>query len=792
MARDQHGHELPPANTSQRYGQEIRLPDFLQNLMPEETPPPVEPPPRKLKKAEFAQVLHENPQIPDEPDDSYLSRIMDTAIPMALRILPAIGGSIVGGLGGSIPGLIAGGAAGSGFGEGLAQAYETSRGLREDFNPQQVAMQSFLGGIPLGAGKIASTGRLAAQSGLLGGGSTIGTSLAETGEMPSVPQFLMGTGLGTVMGAGAGKLAQRPMRNLAAGDPPLQGMLDFEDVTGAMPSSLRRGVEPQYAVPPQQQGLNVSPQPKPTYRPVDETMLGDIRGQQLVDDVSPAPIPRDKRQGDLVDIETGQRVPGLMNEPRPTATASKDINEGIDQFANISGKDAKQISDARRAAGVGGYDPKGKRWNVVAADFNDSPLQQQAFTQGFNSLARRGVEGMLWYTSVAEGAGNVFGTQSKYSKFLIDMFAATSPNTDVRENAIRALKLTARTHASPESGIGPPGLRMGRLSAESDEPTIAIQRAYENFMSDPANRQALSSGDARKINDFQEALMNELYQKQGLSPQQISTRSTTGMNEPVIDRHMMAMFGFDPGDQSAINKVYTGNAKTREEMGEFWRKHFTDDDGMFHEDLWKKYTRRALNAKGSGVKQRTTFQVQVTNQQGKKVWQTQQDKTGPLVADGTKTNKDRFRVMRDNIDGTEREYELDRIGTAYDLIAGDIEMKARTAARKIMIKDHKGEDALLFDVIGRDLGFHEYQSMVWNGFRSESQKAKIGSPELFPGKFFEEMSGDPQLPFTPRIEEAQRGLKRVPMSPEGERYGLRFTGSVPEDQKIMKETMNST
>jgi len=259
MARDKHGHELPAANTTQRYGQEIRLPDFIQNMMPEETPPSTEVP--QLNKAEFAQVLHENPQMPQEPDDSYLSRIMDTAIPMALRILPAIGGSIIGGLGGSIPGLMAGGAAGSGFGEGLAQAYETSRGLREDFNPQQVAMQSFLGGIPLGAGKIASTGRLAAQSGLLGGGSTIGTSLAETGEMPSVPEFLMGTGLGTVMGAGAGKLAQRPMRNVAAGDPPFQGMMDFEDVTGAMPSPLRRGIEPQYAVDPQQQGLNVQTSP---------------------------------------------------------------------------------------------------------------------------------------------------------------------------------------------------------------------------------------------------------------------------------------------------------------------------------------------------------------------------------------------------------------------------------------------------------------------------------------------------------------------------------------------------
>ena len=139
----------------------------------------------------------------------------EQAIPMGLRIGGAIGGGVVGAVGGPA-GVIAGGAAGAGLGEAAAQRYEQGTGQRESYNLPQIGVQAVLGSIPMGrafgsTGLRVMAGR-GAQGGIMGAGATAATSLAETGELPSLRDVAVGTGLGTVLGGGMGAGEARAFR----------------------------------------------------------------------------------------------------------------------------------------------------------------------------------------------------------------------------------------------------------------------------------------------------------------------------------------------------------------------------------------------------------------------------------------------------------------------------------------------------------------------------------------------------------------------------------------------------
>jgi len=150
-------------------------------------------------------------QQPSEP--SWTER----AIPLGMRI----GGAVVGGVAGGAMtlnplGVIAGGAAGAGLGEAAAQRYEHGTGQRESYNLPQIGMQTALGGIPMGRA-LGSTGLRVmagrgAQGGLMGGGATVATSLAETGELPSLREVGVGAGLGVGLGGGLGAIEARAFR----------------------------------------------------------------------------------------------------------------------------------------------------------------------------------------------------------------------------------------------------------------------------------------------------------------------------------------------------------------------------------------------------------------------------------------------------------------------------------------------------------------------------------------------------------------------------------------------------
>jgi hypothetical protein len=99
---------------------------------------------------------------------------------------------------GGLPGAIAGG-----IGEGLAQTVEP----RESYNLKQIGAQSALGAIPFG--RAASLTRGALKGGALGAAGTVGTELAETGELPSAQRTLFGAGLGALGGGVTGKLGTK-------------------------------------------------------------------------------------------------------------------------------------------------------------------------------------------------------------------------------------------------------------------------------------------------------------------------------------------------------------------------------------------------------------------------------------------------------------------------------------------------------------------------------------------------------------------------------------------------------
>lgn len=154
------------------------------------------------------------PEYQDKVDLSGDPTFGDSLITGGLRVGGAITGGVLG-LGGGPVGAAAGGALGSAAGEGLAEVYEKVRGLRSEMNPLQIAVQGGLGAIPVpGVGPGASIAKAALGHGLQGAGlgaaSTVATSLAEDGQLPSLGQVATAAGAGGLLGGGIGAFAARP------------------------------------------------------------------------------------------------------------------------------------------------------------------------------------------------------------------------------------------------------------------------------------------------------------------------------------------------------------------------------------------------------------------------------------------------------------------------------------------------------------------------------------------------------------------------------------------------------
>jgi len=175
--------------------------DWFAKNRPEPTPPP-------------APVKRVNTSTEPTTLDKWVSG--------GLRTIPAVVGGVVGGTAtgaatmgvGTLAGGSIGGAAGAGIGEGLAEWYEKVRGIRKEFNPAQVAVQTGVGAIPFlgkfpGAGATWGqigkyAGRAALEGGVVNAAATVPTQLAETGELPSLPQVGEAGVMGGVMGGALG------------------------------------------------------------------------------------------------------------------------------------------------------------------------------------------------------------------------------------------------------------------------------------------------------------------------------------------------------------------------------------------------------------------------------------------------------------------------------------------------------------------------------------------------------------------------------------------------------------
>lgn len=146
---------------------------------------------------------------------------LDRIITTGLRVGGAIGGGIVGGamgagsggvslpVVGAIPGAVAGasagGAVGSGLGETGAEWYEKATGLRGEMSPGAIAWETGLGAVTPAARGVTVAGRMAHQAAVgsgLGGVGTVGRSLIEQGELPTLRDTALNMGIGAVVGGG--------------------------------------------------------------------------------------------------------------------------------------------------------------------------------------------------------------------------------------------------------------------------------------------------------------------------------------------------------------------------------------------------------------------------------------------------------------------------------------------------------------------------------------------------------------------------------------------------------------
>lgn len=171
--------------------------------------------------------------LPDPPqeDPSLWGRVVgvaDVAIPAALRV----GGGIVGALGAGLaaaptgPGAVAaasaGGAGGSMVGDFLAQHYEKARGLRDDVNLTQTAIEGAVGAVPFfgKAGRVAKTAlSRGAQGALLNTAADVAQqTLAEGTDLNEVDlgRAAGAAALGGVLGSGAGAAEAKLLRPRAS------------------------------------------------------------------------------------------------------------------------------------------------------------------------------------------------------------------------------------------------------------------------------------------------------------------------------------------------------------------------------------------------------------------------------------------------------------------------------------------------------------------------------------------------------------------------------------------------
>lgn len=146
--------------------------------------------------------------VSDTPDYQWY----DTLATGALRVVPSVAGAMGAaalaaptGPGALVAGA-AGGAAGAGLGETAAQEYEIARGLRKGgLNYKTIAVETGLGAIPIGKGKVAYQALKGAGMGLAG---TTGRTLAEEDRMPTLGEAAGGAVVGGALGGGMEALAK--------------------------------------------------------------------------------------------------------------------------------------------------------------------------------------------------------------------------------------------------------------------------------------------------------------------------------------------------------------------------------------------------------------------------------------------------------------------------------------------------------------------------------------------------------------------------------------------------------
>jgi hypothetical protein len=196
-------------------------------------------------------TLHSDPAPPrmdidpgesSSPDRSFL----DTAVPMAIRVVPAVVGSAVGSLGGPI-GTAAGGAVGGALGEALAQKYEVPG--ENDINWRQVAVQGGLNATPFNRmGNIPGVRQASARLAETSAGRIFGRSAsASTPAQRVIREFprtvAAASGRGAVIGAASGT----PTR-MAADQPTTMGDIVRDigygaAIGGALPVAGRAAIE---------------------------------------------------------------------------------------------------------------------------------------------------------------------------------------------------------------------------------------------------------------------------------------------------------------------------------------------------------------------------------------------------------------------------------------------------------------------------------------------------------------------------------------------------------------------
>lgn len=184
------------------------------------------------------------------------------------------GGLILRGAGGLIP---AGGFIGAGIGggtEALAQALERVTGARKSFNPTQIGTQAGIGAIPFG--RMLKGSKLfasATKGAAFGGGSTLVTDLAETGEID--PQHLK---RGLLLGAGGGALSRAIVTRF--GSQPSEASTAIEDLRAKI--ARAKGEDPALAAQKRLEARRVSRTGQPLApRGTDPSELPGVSRERL-------------------------------------------------------------------------------------------------------------------------------------------------------------------------------------------------------------------------------------------------------------------------------------------------------------------------------------------------------------------------------------------------------------------------------------------------------------------------------------------------------------------------------